>query len=70
MKADIRKDITLILELNVEEAQWLQELMRNPLPAGIDIKNENEIDCIMRSKFFQTISNYAINWMPASPYHQ
>lgn len=57
MRADVKKDINVILEISASEAAWLMNLLQNPIPAGIDIKNENETDYNMRSKFFNTLSN-------------
>ena len=53
MKSKIEKEISVILKLDVEEAEWLKCLCQNPIG---DI--ETEKNAIMRSRFFNTLNNH------------
>jgi hypothetical protein len=54
MKATKKKKVTIILELDEEEATWLRQIMQNPI--NCDHPSQEEIyDGKMRKDFFEAL---------------
>ena len=50
---DVKTNTTVTLTLNNDEANWLKELMQNPLPCGVlPPKAESDIDYKYRNAFW------------------
>ena len=59
MKSHIDKTVKVTLLLDKEEAQWLKDLMQNPLgrpdnPSAL-LMDESTIDSDMRHRFFDAV---------------
>jgi len=55
MKATIERKVTITLVLDHSEAQWLKNLMQNPIHGTIN--TEKKIDREMRKKFWDTLTD-------------
>ena len=55
MKAETKKEVTVILEMNEKEAKWLKALMQNPLTP-----HENVVEGDMREKFWRALGGGTI----------
>lgn len=54
MKSTIKKTVTITLQLNEVESDWLRELVRNPI-----VEFETNLDSQMREKFFEALTKPA-----------
>ncbi len=52
MKAETRVEKTVVLQLNEEEAEWLKELVQNP----VFNENESEKDTRIRMGFWNALN--------------
>jgi len=50
MKAEIKKEVTVVLTMNGEEAAWFRDVMQNPL------KDEDPWDKEMREKLWHSLA--------------
>lgn len=53
MRSNLTTTIVVTLVLSLEEAEWLHNVMQNPLMPAEDHGHEPVIDAEMRHKFFE-----------------